>query len=83
MPAGEVDLRKVVDRAVTLMRFNRGRWTQSTTGSLKPHETHFVFERTGQPCRACGTRIRSAMQGERGQERFTYWCPRCQVGPAP
>ena len=79
----DVDLPRMVDRCVALMRFNRGRWTQSTTGSLRPHETHFVFERTGQPCRACGTRVVSAMQGERGQERFTYWCPRCQAGPSP
>jgi endonuclease-8 len=79
----DVDLPRMVDRCVALMRFNRGRWTQSTTGSLRPHETHFVFERTGQPCRACRTRVLSAMQGEQGRERFTYWCPRCQLGPAP
>jgi endonuclease-8 len=82
-PVGELDLRRMVDRCVALMRFNRGRYTQSTTGSLRPHETHWVFERTGQPCRRCGTRVLSAMQGEPGQERFTYWCPSCQIGPAP
>jgi endonuclease-8 len=82
-PARDVDLRKVVQRSVALMRFNRGRWRQSTTGSLRPHEQHWVFERTGQPCRMCGTRVRCAKQGEPTQERLTYWCPSCQVGPAP
>jgi endonuclease-8 len=81
-PVRDVDLPKMVARCVALMRFNRGRWTQSTTGSLRPHETHFVFERTGQPCRACRTRIRSGFQGEPPQERLTYWCPHCQRGPA-
>lgn len=82
-PVRDVHLPRMVDRCVALMRFNRGRWTQSTTGSRRPHETHFVFERTGQPCRACGARVLSAMQGEAGRERFTYWCPRCQAGPSP
>jgi endonuclease-8 len=83
VPVGEVDLHRLVARSVALMRANRGRWQQSTTGSLRHHEQHWVFERTGQPCRRCGTRVLSAMQGEPAQERFTYWCPRCQVGPAP
>jgi len=81
--AGDVDLPAMVDRCVALMRFNRGRYTQSTTGSLRPHETHWVFERTGQPCRACSTRIRSAEQGDPPYQRLTYWCPTCQTGPAP
>lgn len=33
-----------------------------------------VYGRAGQPCRNCGTPIRSRMQ----QQRATYWCPRCQ-----
>jgi len=33
-----------------------------------------VYERAGQPCRACGTPIRRAVQGQRA----TYYCPRCQ-----
>jgi len=34
----------------------------------------FVYERTGKPCRRCGTPIRQFTQGQRS----TYWCPRCQ-----
>jgi len=37
-----------------------------------------VFERTGQPCRRCGTAIRATRVGTAPQQRPTYWCPRCQ-----
>jgi endonuclease-8 len=40
-----------------------------------------VYGRRGQPCRRCGTPIRTARQGE--QARITYWCPRCQPVPDP
>ena len=33
-----------------------------------------VYEREGEPCFKCGTRIRRLMHGGRS----TYWCPRCQ-----
>jgi endonuclease-8 len=35
-----------------------------------------VYGRAGQPCRRCGTPIRSRRQGEHA--RTTYWCPSCQ-----
>ncbi len=34
----------------------------------------FVYDRKGEPCRACGTEIRHAVLGQRA----TYWCPSCQ-----
>ncbi len=34
----------------------------------------FVYERKGEPCRACGSPIRQAVIGQRS----TYWCPKCQ-----
>lgn len=35
-----------------------------------------VYQRTGQPCRVCGTAIkRTAMPGGRGM----HWCPECQL----
>lgn len=34
----------------------------------------FVYERAGEPCRACGTRIRHITQGRRS----SYFCPECQ-----
>jgi endonuclease-8 len=82
-PAGDVDLPSVVRRSVRLMRANRHRWEQSTTGSLRAGEDHWVFERAGKPCRRCGQRILMAEQGEPPRQRLTYWCGHCQPGPAP
>ena len=80
------DLTDVVRRAHRLMDVNRKHWSQSTTGSLRRGEEHWVFERSGRPCRRCRTTIRSAEQAEgdrADQARLTYWCPSCQAGPAP
>jgi endonuclease-8 len=38
-----------------------------------------VFERVGQPCRVCGTPIRSGRVGVAPYDRVTYWCPACQA----
>jgi endonuclease-8 len=74
-PVGEVaDLPGMVQLAQRLLAANRGRWTQSTTGSLRKGATSYVYGRSGLPCRRCGTLIRKAEQGE----RVTYWCPSCQ-----
>jgi endonuclease-8 len=74
-PVAEVrDLPGVVHLAQRLVAANRGRWTQSTTGSLRKGETSYVYGRRGLPCRRCGTLIRKVEQGE----RITYWCPSCQ-----
>ena len=77
------DLPGLVRTARRLMRANRGHWEQTTTGSLRRGEDHWVFERTGRPCRRCGTRVQVAEQGEAPYQRLTYWCPRDQLGPAP
>lgn len=83
-PVGEVpDLPGVVALAHRLLVANRGRWEQVTTGSTRRGERHWVFERTGEPCRRCGTAIRCAPQGAPATARLTYWCPRCQPGPQP
>ena len=71
------DLRAAVDLSQRLVASNRGRWTQTTTGSLRRGETSYVYGRRAQPCRRCGSAIRKADQGE----RITFWCPRCQPEP--
>ncbi len=71
------DLEAVVDLARALLRSNRGRATQATTGSLRRGQEVYVYGRAGAPCRRCGTPIARADQGE----RVTYWCPRCQPPP--
>ncbi|MEW2147544.1 DNA-formamidopyrimidine glycosylase family protein [Micromonospora vinacea] len=80
-PVGEVpDLPGLVALAQRLLAANRGRWTQSSTGSLHRGQTSYVYGRRAQPCRRCGTAIRKEELGE----RVTYWCPVCQPErPAP
>ncbi|MFG1778343.1 zinc finger domain-containing protein [Micromonospora sp. NPDC049051] len=68
------DLAGTVALARRLLAANRGRWTQSTTGSLHRGRTSYVYGRRAQPCRRCGTAIRKEELGE----RVTYWCPVCQ-----
>ncbi|TDC33573.1 Fpg/Nei family DNA glycosylase [Micromonospora sp. 15K316] len=71
------DLPGLVALAQRLLAANRGRWTQSSTGSLHRGQTTYVYGRRAQPCRRCGAAIRK----EELAERVTYWCPVCQPGP--
>ena len=71
-------LPRVVQRAHLLLNANKVRAEQSTTGDLRQGRRAYVFERPGQPCRRCGTSIRTEEFGPPGQERRSYWCPRCQ-----
>ncbi len=75
------DLPALVERAHLLISANRDRPEQSTTGGLRRHDRHWVFERTRQPCRVCGTPIGSAEQGTAPRTRITYWCRTCQPSP--
>jgi endonuclease-8 len=77
------DLPALLSVGRRLMMTNRGRAEQTTTGSLRRGETHWVFERQGRPCRRCGTTVASVEQGEAPYQRLTYWCRHCQVGPSP
>jgi endonuclease-8 len=47
-----------------------------TTGRADPRERLWVYRRNGEPCRVCGTLIRSHKQGV--EARTTFWCPFCQ-----
>ena len=81
-PVGDVeDPRAWVDLAHRLLRANRDRAEQVTTGRPGRASRHWVFERS--TCLRCGTRVGTALQGRPGRERLTYWCPQCQRGPAP
>jgi endonuclease-8 len=77
------DLAGLVERGRTLMMVNRDRPEQSTTGSTRRGEDHWVVGRKGRPCRRCGTTILLGDQGPDLQERVTWWCPRCQATPVP
>ncbi|WIM95369.1 DNA-formamidopyrimidine glycosylase family protein [Actinoplanes oblitus] len=81
------DLTGTVELAQRLVASNRGRWTQTTTGSLRRGETSYVYGRRGQPCRRCRTPVRKVERDptrDRAEveDRITYWCPRCQPQPA-
>ena len=76
-------LPRLVDRARRLMLTGREHWAQSSTGSLRHGETHWVHARSGRPCRRCGTTIRVAPLGAPPQDRVFFSCPGCQGGPAP
>ena len=76
-----IDLIRTAGR---LMRANTGaadrRGLRRTTGFADPSAALWVYERAGKPCRRCGTPISRRKQGPHA--RPTYWCERCQQGPA-
>jgi endonuclease VIII len=81
-PVGQVrDLHRLVELGHRLLLANRWRAEQSTTGDLRPGRRAYVYQRSGQPCRRCGTAIRTEELGPHGEERHSYWCPHCQPGP--
>jgi endonuclease-8 len=44
-------------------------------GPVQPTDAHYVYRRTGLPCRICGTEVHTQeMVG-----RNLYWCPTCQA----
>jgi endonuclease-8 len=77
------NLEAVVTRARTLMLANRHHPEQSTTGSTRRGQDHWVAGRRGRPCRRCGTPILLGEQGPTTQERVTWWCPTCQAARSP
>ncbi len=75
------DLNRMLDRGQKLLQANTTRSAQTTTGDTRRGQTTWVYERSGKPCRRCGTAIASALQGEPLRERVAYWCPSCQPEP--
>ena len=59
------NLKKIVKKARAMLK-----------RSTRERPRFLVYERAGQPCRKCGTRIESRKQGP--DARTTYWCPKCQ-----
>jgi len=50
-----------------------------TTNASDPNSNHWVYGRTGEPCRHCGERVRRRLQGP--DARVTFWCAACQPMP--
>ena len=81
-PVGEVpDLDAVVAISKQQLEDNKDRPFRWTTGDRRSGNRYWVYGRRGS-CLRCGTQVRQADQGPRGQERTTYWCPTCQPAPA-
>jgi endonuclease-8 len=55
---------------VTTLRGDRDR----RSGPARPEDRHYVYRRTGLPCRRCGTPIRTEVLATRN----LFWCPTCQ-----
>jgi endonuclease VIII len=58
-------------RIVTTRPEHRGR----RRGAVQRVDAHYVYRRTGLPCRVCGTDVRT----EAMVARNLYWCPACQA----
>ena len=61
------------------------RTTRSPTGAgtlgsarVPTSDRHWVYRRSGRPCRRCGALVRSTVLGS--LPRRLYWCPVCQTG---
>jgi endonuclease-8 len=74
------DLPRLVMRAAALLRANRERSEQATTGDIRRGHTTWVYRRDRAACRRCGTRIEVAMTGPPRRERATYRCPASPPG---
>lgn len=72
------DLDRIVQLARQLLWTNREHPEQTTTGNLRKGQQHWVYQRSGEPCRRCGTTIRRADLGPADKERVVFWCPSCQ-----
>jgi endonuclease-8 len=68
----------LLDRARALLRANRERVPQTTTGSTRQGENAYVYGRAGRPCRRCGTTIARGEVGAAPRARVTFFCPHCQ-----
>lgn len=83
-PVKDVDLRAAVRLARRMMQHSLDHPGQVTTGDTRRGQTHWVYGRAERPCRRCGTPVqfRDSVTGA-PYARETWWCPRCQPGPAP
>jgi endonuclease VIII len=82
-PVSEMDAAKAVTLARKLLLANAWHYEQSTTGQLARGRRNWVYDRTRQGCFRCGGPVRVASHGEGVERRPTWFCPRCQPGPAP
>jgi formamidopyrimidine-DNA glycosylase len=70
-------IRDILDEAISAGSTLRIDLTDGDSSYIGTSERFWrVYERDGEPCVNCGTKIRRVVQGGRS----TYYCPRCQRG---
>ena len=70
-------IRDILDEAISAGSTLRIDLTDGDSSYIGTSERFWrVYERAGEPCVNCGTRIKRLVQGGRS----TYYCPRCQRG---
>ncbi len=72
------DPHRLAVRARDMLWANRLRPNRTTTGNTRPGRQLWVYGRSGQPCRRCGTPITRAEQSDLTGDRLSSWCPSCQ-----
>jgi endonuclease-8 len=81
-PVGDVpDLSAVVNLMKRLMEANRETGRQITTGDPRRGREHWVYGRTGRPCRRCGAPVQREAPARSATDRVVFWCPGCQPEP--
>jgi len=76
----DATLERLLTRARQLMRRNLKGPRRTTFGTFAG-SAYFVYERSGQHCLKCDTKIRMLRQGP--LQRSTYFCPECQPEQQP
>lgn len=69
------DFERMLAEGARLLRANLARSRRTTVPGRRPGAL-WVYDRTGRPCRRCGTTIRGDRVGDGA--RPTHWCPTCQ-----
>lgn len=72
----DATLERLLKRGRELMRRNLQRGSRRTTFGTFAGQSYFVYERSGQHCLKCDTKVRMLRQGN--LQRSTYYCPDCQ-----
>jgi endonuclease-8 len=70
----DCDVEATIALGARLLRANRERAGQVTTGNLR--DKNWVYSRARLPCMRCGATI----EKRNDTARVTYWCPACQPG---
>ncbi|MGJ6125905.1 endonuclease VIII Nei2 [Mycolicibacterium fluoranthenivorans] len=66
---------RLVQRARDMLWLNRSRTNRCTTGDTRRGQQVWVYGRSAEPCRRCGTTI----EMDRSGDRISFWCPNCQA----